>query len=368
MSDSEQLKYQIALSLIPGIGCANAKRLITSLGDIREIFTASKKQLLKVPNIGEITALKIMGSGILARAEAEISFIEKNQIQCAFYWDDHYPVRLKRCVDAPLVLYWKGPVDFNAEKIVAIVGTRNATAYGRGFCDDLIKEMGLRGNYTVVSGLAYGIDVAAHKACLKYGVPTLGVLAHGLERIYPSLHRSVADRMLTSGGLVTDFVSEVKIDRTNFLRRNRIIAGLADAAIIVESAKKGGSLVTADIADSYNRDVFALPGRRNDPYSQGCNQLIKSNKALMIENIDDLEYAMVWLEQAKRPSKIQKQLFVELNEEEQKLVDVLDGQEVYIDQLCSNVNMPMGKVSSILLALEFKGLVISLPGKMYKLS
>ncbi|WP_430973251.1 DNA-processing protein DprA [Sunxiuqinia rutila] len=368
MSHFEQLKYQIALSLIPGIGCANAKRLMASLGGIPEIFKASKKQLLKVPNIGELKALKILESDVLGRAEAEISFIEKNHIQHAFYWDDHYPVRLKRCVDAPLMLYWKGNVNFNAEKIVAMVGTRNATSYGRAFCEELVEAMAQRGGYTVVSGLAYGIDVAAHKACLKYEVPTLGVLAHGLERVYPSLHRSVADRMLSNGGLVTDFISEVEIERTNFLRRNRIIAGLADATIIVESAEKGGSLVTADIADSYNRDVFALPGRSTDSYSKGCNQLIKSNKALMIETLDDLEYAMAWQQAIDRPAKIQKQLFVELTAEEQQLVDVLDGQEVYIDQLCSKVKMPMGKVSSILLALEFKGLVISLPGKMYKLS
>ncbi|WP_299580805.1 DNA-processing protein DprA [uncultured Sunxiuqinia sp.] len=368
MSPFEQLKYQIALSLIPGIGCANAKRLMASLGGIPEIFKASKKQLLKVPNIGELKALKILESDVLGRAEAEISFIEKNHIQHAFYWDDHYPVRLKRCVDAPLMLYWRGNVNFNAEKIVAMVGTRNATSYGRAFCEELVEAMAQRGGYTVVSGLAYGIDVAAHKACLKYEVPTLGVLAHGLERVYPSLHRSVADRMLSDGGLVTDFISEVEIERTNFLRRNRIIAGLADATIIVESAEKGGSLVTADIADSYNRDVFALPGRSTDSYSKGCNQLIKSNKALMIENLDDLEYAMGWQQAIDRPSKIQKQLFVELTAEEQQLVDVLDVQEVYIDQLCSKVKMPMGKVSSILLALEFKGLVISLPGKMYKLS
>lgn len=368
MTDAEQLKYQIALSLIPGIGCANAKRLMTSLGGIREIFAANKKLLTQVPNIGAITAQKILESDVLERAEEEVRFIRKNEIQTAFYWDDHYPVRLKRCVDAPLVLYWKGAINFKAEKIVSMVGTRKATGYGRDFCDSLVQEMAQRGGYTVVSGLAYGIDIAAHKACLKHGVPTIGVVAHGLEQVYPSMHRSVADKMLENGGLVTDFVSETVIDRTNFLRRNRIIAGLADATIIVESAEKGGALVTADIADSYNRDVFALPGRSSDSYSKGCNQLIKSNKASMIENLYDLEYAMAWQQNIDKPSRIQKQLFVELNAEEQRVVDTLNGQDMYIDQLSSQVNMPVGKLSSVLLGLEFKGLVASLPGKMYKLS
>jgi len=194
------------------------------------------------------------------------------------------------------------------------------------------------------------------------------VVAHGLEQVYPTMHRSVADKMLENGGLVTDFVSETLIDRTNFLRRNRIIAGLADATIIVESAEKGGSLVTADIADSYNRDVFALPGRSTDTYSKGCNQLIKSNKASMIENLQDLEYAMSWQQTIDRPSKIQKQLFVELNPEEQMIVDALNDHEMYIDLLSSQVKMPMGKLSSALLGLEFKGLVASMPGKMYKLT
>ena len=252
--------------------------------------------------------------------------------------------------------------------MVAIVGTRNATNYGRDFCDSLIREMASRGGYCVISGLAYGIDVAAHKACLKNGVPTIGVLAHGLDQVYPALHRSVAMRMLDCGGLVSDFLSETIIERQNFLRRNRIIAGLADVTIIVESAEKGGSLVTADIADSYNRDVFAVPGRSVDQFSKGCNQLIKRNKASLIETLDDLEYAMSWQQAVDKPVRIQKQLFIELNDEEQKVADALQEHELYIDQLCSMVSMPMGKVSAVLLGMEFKGLVVSLPGKMYKLT
>jgi DNA processing protein len=364
----EKLKYQIALSLIPGIGCVNAKNLIAYLGSVEAIFSSNEKSLSKVPGIGEVTARKISQSDVLPRAEEELGFILKNEIQSAFYLDENYPVRLKRCVDAPLVLFWKGNINFNTNKMVAMVGTRNSTSYGRGFCDSLVGEMAGRGGYCVVSGLAYGIDVAAHKACLKYDVPTIGVLAHGLDIVYPTLHRSTADKMLANGGLVSDFLSETSIERQNFLRRNRIIAGLVDATIIVESAEKGGSLVTADIADSYNRDVFAVPGRSMDPYSKGCNQLIKSNKASLIENLDDLEYAMSWQQAVDKPVRVQKQLFVELTNDEEIVANALKEHERYIDQLCSMVNMPMGKVSAVLLGLEFKGIVTSLPGKMYKLN
>ena len=368
MNDPEKLKYQIALSLVPAIGFVHAKRLVAAFGSAEAVLKASKKQLQKVPNIGEFIAQKVVSSNVLEQAEEEVRFIEKHHINYASYWDENYPKRLKRCIDAPLILFWKGNIDFNVEKMVAIVGTRNATSYGREFCDSLIQEMASRGGYCVVSGLAYGIDVAAHKASLKHGVPTLGVLGHGLDMIYPNLHKQVAVKMLKDGGLVTDFVSGTSIERQNFLRRNRIVAGLTDATIIVESAEKGGALVTADIADSYNRDVFALPGRSSDPFSKGCNQLIKSQKAMMIEGIDDLEFAMGWQQSVEKPNRIQKQLFVELSNEEQTVMDELDGQELYIDQLCANVNMSMGKVSSALLSLEFKGLVASLPGKMYKLT
>lgn len=368
MNYINQLKYQIALSLIPSVGPSLARQLLTVFGSIEPIFTSRKQTLMKVPGIGEITAKKIVESDVLERAAEEVEFIQKNRIQYASIWDEHYPARLKRCVDAPLLLFWKGNISFNAGKVVAIVGTRNATNYGRDFCDSLVLEMAQRGGYTVISGLAYGIDIAAHKASLKHGVPTIGVLGHGLDQVYPRLHKSVAERMLEHGGLVSDFISETKIDRQNFLQRNRIIAGLADATIIVESAEKGGALVTADIADSYNRDVFAVPGRHTDLFSRGCNWLIKSNKASMMETLDDLEYAMAWQQAVDKPTRIQKQLFVELTDQEQQVVDAMERQPLYIDQLCQRLEMPIGKVSSVLLALEFKGIVSSLPGKMYKLT
>ena len=366
MTSSEQLPYYIALSLIPGIGCINAKKLIAYMGSVEAIFEAGEKHVQKVPGIGSVLAKSIIEHRDLDRGKRELDFLRKYKIQTSLYWDDTYPARLKRCVDAPLVIFSKGNLNWNAERIVAVVGTRNATDYGKKVCDDLVSAMAERGGYVVVSGLAYGIDSAAHKACLQHGVPTWAVLAHGLDKIYPALHRSLAEKMLEQGGLVTDFISETDIERQNFLRRNRIVAGLADATIVVESAEKGGALVTADIAGSYNRDVFAIPGRSTDTFSRGCNELIRDNKACLIQRLEDLELFMGWQTKLDKAPKIQKQLFVALTNDEQMVFDALSGDTVYIDQLCQLVKMPMGKVSSLLLNLEFNGLVASLPGKMYR--
>lgn len=368
MSLPDSLKFQIALSLIPGLGPVGAKKLIAYLGSVEAIFQSGENRLMKIPGIGKITAKSIFSQDYIAKAEREISFIQKNNIKVSFYLDDDYPLRLKRCVDAPLILYSKGNVNLNAEKVVAIVGTRNATDQGKQFCNDLVAEMAKNGGYCVISGLAYGIDISAHKACVKYKVPTVGVMGHGLDKIYPSLHKSVADKILNDGGLVSDFVSDTKIERQNFLQRNRIIAGLADATIIVESAKKGGALVTADIASSYNRDVFAVPGRITDTFSLGCNKLIKDNKAAMIECLEDLEYAMSWQADVDLPRKVQHELFIELSPDEQKIADSLESGSMFIDELCQQVGMPGAKVSSLLLGMEFNGVVKSLPGKMYRLS
>lgn len=368
MAQTDKLPYFIALSRIPGIGCINAKSLIAWLGSVEAIFEARESQLLKVPGIGIVLAKSIIDNRNLESGRQELQFIEKHKINVWFYLDDDYPARLKACEDAPLLLFSKGKIDWSCPKVVAMVGTRNATDYGRKVCDELIAAMAQRSGYTVVSGLAYGIDLAAHKACLQHGVPTWGVLGHGLDRIYPALHRPVAEKMLEQGGLITDFTSGTAIERQNFLRRNRIIAGLADATIVIESGEKGGALVTADIAGSYNRDVFAIPGRNSDSFSRGCNELIKFNKANMLESLDDLEFFMGWQAQTSPgPRKIQRQLFVSLSDEEQLVVDVLSDTPVFIDQLCQLLQMPMGKVSALLLNLEFNGLVASLPGKMYRL-
>ena len=368
MDSSEDIVYKIAISLIPGIGSVTARNLIAYVGSVEGVFREKEKNLRKIPGIGEINAQRVANQDVMDQAKREVDFIQKNQIRPYFYLDNDYPNRLKGCTDAPIILYSKGNADLNESRIISIVGSRNATNYGREVCDELIRNFAEKSyRIIVVSGLAYGIDVQAHKSCLKYNVPTVGVLAHGLDTVYPSLHASIATKMLENGGLLSDFPSETRIDRQNFLRRNRIIAGLADATIIVESAEKGGALVTADIANSYNRDVFAFPGRSTDVYSRGCNKLIKLNEAVLIESCSDIEKAMNWDVKVPVKKPVQTSLFAELTSEEQKLVDLLKGGDRFIDEMTIETQLPMSKVSALLLGLEFKGLVVSLPGKMYRL-
>jgi len=368
MEISDNLIYKIAISLIPGIGSVTARNLIAYIGSVEGVFQEKEKNLLKIPGVGEVNAQKIVRQNVLERARREVDFILKNRIKTFFYLDENYPTRLKNCSDAPIVLYFRGTANLNEQRIISVVGTRNATNYGKELCDELIRSFSQR-NYPllVVSGLAYGIDVHAHKACLKYDIPTVGVFAHGLDNMYPALHAPIAAKMLEKGGLITDFISETKIDRNNFLRRNRIIAGLSDATIVVESAEKGGALVTADIANSYNRDVFAFPGRSNDPFSKGCNKLIKLNEAALVENQVDIEKAMNWDVKVQATRPIQTSLFVELTADEQKLINLLKGGDRFVDEITIETQLPMSRVSALLLGLEFNGLVTSLPGKMYRL-
>ncbi|MDP3914273.1 MAG: DNA-processing protein DprA [Bacteroidota bacterium] len=368
METPENLAHKIAISLIPGIGAVTARNLIAYVGSVEGVFQEKEKNLMKIPGIGEVNAQRVVRQNVLERAKREVDFILKNRIKTFFYLDENYPTRLKNCSDAPLILYFRGNANLNGPRIISVVGTRNATNYGKELCDELIRTFSERSYpVLVVSGLAYGIDIHAHKACLKYNIPTVGVFAHGLDNIYPALHAPIASKMLEKGGVLTDFISESKIDRQNFLRRNRIIAGLADATIVVESAEKGGALVTADIANSYNRDVFAFPGRSNDPFSKGCNKLIKLNEAVLIENVADIEKAMNWDVKISSNRVFQTSLFVELTPEEQKLVDLLKGGDRFVDEITIETQMPMSRVSALLLGLEFKGLIISLPGKMYRL-
>ncbi|MFY9153851.1 MAG: DNA-processing protein DprA [Prolixibacteraceae bacterium] len=367
MKIPENLAYKIAISLIPGIGAITARNLIAYVGSVEGVFQEKEKNLMKIPGIGEVNAQRVVRQNVLERAKREVDFIQKNKIQTFFYLDESYPSRLKNCSDAPIILFYKGNANLNEKRIISVVGTRNATNYGKEICDELIRSFSEKSYpLIVVSGLAYGIDIHAHKACLKYNVPTVGVFAHGLDKIYPAIHAQFATKMLENGGLITDFVSQSNIDRQNFLRRNRIIAGLADATIIVESAEKGGALVTADIANSYNRDVFAFPGRSTDPFSKGCNKIIKLNEAILVENQADIEKAMNWDVKASTPKFIQTSLFAELTPEEQKLIDLLKGGDRFVDEITMETKISMSKVSALLLELEFKGLVISLPGKMYR--
>lgn len=365
---NDNLKYKIALSLIPGVGGVLARNLVAYVGSPEGVFTESLKALKKIPGIGEVNARRIKNAEVLESAEKELEFIQKHKIKTYFYLDKNFPRRLRNCEDAPILFYSKGEMNLDEQRIISIVGTRNATDYGKQVCDELIQQFSKKNyNILVVSGLAYGIDVQAHKSALKYNVPTAGVLGHGLDRIYPSLHKETAKKMLDCGGLISDFPSGTKIDPPNFLRRNRIIAGLADATVVVESAAKGGSLVTADIASSYNRDVFAFPGRAGDIYSTGCNNLIRNSGAALINGIDDLEYFMGW-EDNPAQTVVQSSMFVELNELEQKIVDLFKKEgDLFIDQISGELQMLPSKISTQLLSLEFKNVIIALPGQMYKL-
>jgi DNA processing protein len=363
--DTEILKYQIALTLIPGIGDIVGKKLVAYCGGVEAVFKENRNALLKIPSIGNATVNSILSQKVLHRAEEEIKFIEKNRIQPLFYTDKKYPARLLNCEDSPLLLYYKGNTDLNASRVIGFVGTRKATSEGRTNCEQFIEGLKTK-EVLVISGLAYGIDSYAHKAALQNGLPTIGVLGHGLDRIYPAQNKNLASSMLDNGGLLTEFKSRVVPDRENFPKRNRIVAGMCDAIVVVESAKKGGALITAGLANSYNRDVFAIPGRINDEYSMGCNMLIKSNRAALAESAKDIAYIMGW-DDIKVNVKPQRDLFLQLTDQQKIIYEIIiDAKEISIDKLVIESNLPSSKVSSALLILEFEGLIQSLPGKLYK--
>jgi len=368
--DLEKLKFRIGITLINGVGNNLAKNLIAYLGSEEAVFKETPKALSKIPGIGSSLAKEIINhKEALVRAEKEIEFILKNKIQYLYYADKNYPFRLKECPDAPLILFTKTARNLNDGKFVSVVGTRNATAYGKEICNHFIQTLAAVPNLAVVSGLAYGIDICAHKAALDNHLPTLGVIAHGLDKIYPSTHRSVAVRMLDKGGLVTEYLSNTNPDRPNFVQRNRIIAGLSDAVVVVESGIKGGALITAGLANDYNRDVFTFPGRIHDEWSKGCNKLIQQNRAALIHSADDFTRLMGW-EDTLSPQKqiVQTELFVNLSDEEMQIFTVIrkhpDG--IHVNELSILSAMPYSKLTALLLQMEFKGLVKCLPGNVYK--
>jgi DNA processing protein len=367
----QNLIYQIGLTLIKGIGNITAKQIIETLGDVSRLFTEKKHLLERIPGLSRKIINEIHQPEVLKRAEKEIRFIEKNKTTPLFITDPAYPQRLKECVDAPVMLYFCGKADLNVEKIISIVGTRNATAYGREMTEKLLHD--IRENFPeilVVSGLAYGIDIIAHRAALKESLPTIGILAHGLDRIYPPAHRNTAVEMLKIGGVLTDFMSETNPDRQNFVKRNRIIAGISDCTIVIESAEKGGALITANIADSYNKDIFAFPGKVSDKYSEGCNSLIKYKKAALITSAEDVFREMNWKNLLKTPPKqaIQRTILLDLNPEEQNVVDILSKAEsMQLNILAIELNLPISKLSLVLFELELKGIIRCKPGGMYSL-
>ncbi len=365
---NDQLQYRIALTLLPGVGIANARKLIALTGSAKALFTEKKNALQRITGLKDQAIDSILDSKeYLQRAEKECRFIETNNIRTFFFTDDDFPVRLKQCTDSPIIIYSQGNADLDAQYIVSIVGTRKATDYGKEVCHNLINGLSSLG-VLIVSGLAYGIDTAAHRNALDAGLPTVGVLAHGLDRIYPDVNIPLARRMLEQGGLVTEFMSYTNPDRENFPMRNRIIAGLSDATIVVEAGPKGGALITADIANSYNRDVFAVPGRVSDLYSTGCTSLIKTNRAALVEKPEDILYIMGWDKEKTKKEPVQQKLFIQLEPDQETIYSILkEHGECSIDKLCVESKMNAGKIATALLNLEFEGLIKSLPGKMYRI-
>lgn len=368
--NEEELKLRIALHLLPGIGPVSARALISYCGSIENIFLKKKAQLEKIPGIGAERARLIQKKDLFEKAEEEIRFMKKQGINSLFYLDNDYPFRLKNCDDAPLMLFYKGNISFNKDRMIAVVGTRFITPYGREMTEKLITEL-IQYDVVIVSGLAYGIDVQAHKVAIQNNIPTIGVVAHGLDRIYPAENKDTANKMILNGAIISEYPSKTNPDRENFPARNRIVAGMCDAVVVIESAIKGGALITADLANDYNRDVFALPGRVTDHYSKGCHQLIRNNKAMLFESALHIAEIMNWngnKQSIKRKTQNQLNLFISLNEDEKKLIEILRiGGQVGIDTIAASAEIPVSKVSAFLLKLEFSGILRSLPGKMYEL-
>lgn len=363
---NHELLYEVALTLIPGIGDVNAKKLIAYCGGAEAVFEEKRKNLLNIPGIGERTVESIVSQNVLQRAERELNFADRNGIRILYYLNSDYPRRLQHCYDSPVIIYCKGYTDLNVEKIVGVVGTRNVTDYGKNLTEKLIQDL-VDDDVLVVSGLAYGVDTCAHKAALKNNLTTAAVLAHGFQTIYPSANASLSRKMIESGGcLLTEHISGTEPDKENFPKRNRIVSGMIDCLVVVESAAKGGALITAEIANNYDREVFAFPGRIGDTYSEGCNKIIKTNKANLLTNVDDLRYIMRWNDDRKIQPK-QMRMFREFNQEEQKVMDVFgDDNIVYLDKIITDTMLSPTKIASVLLSLEFDGILAALPGKRYQ--
>ncbi len=361
-----EFNYQIALTLLKGVGPVKARHLIAKIGSIESVFKLSIQTIARKTQMTP-AFLKQMGrEEALESAEKYVAYFERNYVRGIFYTNPAYPKRLKECQDAPLLLYYKGNTDLNPERVVAIVGTRHATEYGKSVCEEIIKGF-IGKNILVISGMAYGIDICVHQLCVKHNIPTIGVLGHGLDRLYPNEHRSTANKMLENGGLLTEFLPGTKPDRENFPMRNRIVAGMSDATIVIESKESGGSLITAELDNDYARDVFAIPGNVGQIYSKGCNLLIAKQKAHLITGSSDFLEWMQWKEE-KVPKTIQRALFTSFTDEEQYLLKLLkENGDQSVDILALKTKTPVSRTSVHLFNLELAGAVKLLPGKKYKI-
>ena len=368
---STDTHHQIALTLVPGVGSILIRQLISYCGSAEDVFRSPLARLVKIPGIGDVTSRAILKPNVLTEAEQVMKRLEKMGATALFYTDKAYPTRLKTLYDAPALLYFQGSGSLNPPRTIGLVGTRQATDYGRRITAEIIETVSPYG-VNIISGLAYGIDIAAHRASLANGLPTIGVMASGLDIIYPNVHQKTAQEMLVLGGLLTESAPGTKPDAHLFPARNRIIAGLSDAVVVVEAAAKGGALITAEYANNYHREVFAVPGQLNQAFSAGCNKLIRENKAQIYTSPSDIIEALNWDQsgnQAPKDASSKQEplpLPVDITEEESQIVALLrQSADVHIDDLSWKSQIPMGRLASLLLNLEFRGFVRSLPGKKY---
>lgn len=366
MTDTE-LVHALALVKADGVGDIIAKKLINHCGSAENVFTAKPSFLKRIDGVGEVLIKNLKSKTIFQKATSEFQFIKENDINVVYFLEDDYPERLKHCIDGPILLFATGNINWNTRKVISIVGTRQITSYGTDFCKNLIEDLAPL-NPIIVSGFAYGVDIVAHQAAMDFGLQTIGVLAHGMNQIYPKTHKKHIAKMEKNGGFLTEFWSTSNPEKENFVKRNRIVAGISEATIVIESADKGGSLITATMANDYNRDVFAVPGRVTDKLSQGCNNLIKTQRAHLLTSAADLIYILNWeLETKATTQPIQKQLFVTLDYEEEKIYNYLqkNGKQL-LDIIALECDFPVYKISSILLNMELKGVIRPLPGKLFE--
>lgn len=366
--ENSAILYQLGLALVPGIGTTLARKLLENTGSAQSIFEEKTSNLIKIHGIGSTIAKNISSHGVLQRADQEIEYMQKHKINMMFFYDPDYPERLKNCADAPIVLFHKGEMPSRMSHSLSVIGTRKPSQHGRDLTISWIHELAQKyPDIYIVSGLAYGIDITAHESALKNKVKTLAVLGHGFHTIYPAEHRSAAIRILEEGALMTDFFSHNFIESKNFIRRNRIIAGISEATLVVESKMKGGAMATIDMANSYNRDVFAIPGRPTDIRSVGCNYLIRSNQAILASTPDDIPFILGWemSKGSKRGSK-EHQILPELSESQKRIMDILQKDEMNINELGIILHIHPAKLTGDLLNLEFSGLIQASPGGRFR--
>ncbi|RZJ48316.1 MAG: DNA-protecting protein DprA [Flavobacterium sp.] len=364
MSDQD-LFYLLALLKVDGVGDIMAKKLLTHCGNAESVFSTKINQIAAIDGVGSALLKNLKDKTIFEKANNELEFIKSNNVNVSFFQDENYPDRLKHCFDSPVLLFTAGNMDLRNKRIISIVGTRQITSYGTEFCRSLIEDLAPL-NPIIVSGFAYGVDIVAHQFAMEQNLQTIGVLAHGLNQIYPKTHKKYVAKMEENGGFITEFWSSSNPDKEKFVRRNRIVAGMTEATIVIESADKGGSLITANFANDYNRDVFAVPGRVTDVYSKGCNNLIKTQKASVLTSAADLVYMLNW-DIENKPKMVQRQLFVEMEPDEQKIYDFLlkNGKEL-LDTIALDCDFPIYKISGILINMELKGIIRPLPGKLFE--